>query len=160
MRLSWLQPPFLTWKQAAVIEGIRHVLLPQHHLDGDDALAYVLVYAEELSIQTYFEYVVLTSWTDHMALDQSRKSHDSKQNQNRSVLKDLTQIQKDRGNHDMETLTTSQHHNDEYLNERKDQSNFSLWYKHKWIHKLPQQDALGHKRALHWSSFYGGGVQN
>jgi hypothetical protein len=54
-------------------------------------VACVPAYEEGQGTQTYSVYVVPAFWTDHRALGLSRRSHDSKQNLNRSVCLDLAQ---------------------------------------------------------------------
>jgi hypothetical protein len=65
--------------------------LHQYRLDDDGVVACVLAGEEEQDTQTYSVYVVPAFWTDHMALGQSRRSHDSKQNLNHSVCLDPVQ---------------------------------------------------------------------
>lgn len=65
-----------------------HQLL-QHHPGGDGVVACVQAYEVVQDIQTCFVCVAPAFWTDHKALGQSRRSRDSRQNQNHSVCLDL-----------------------------------------------------------------------
>jgi len=66
--------------------------LHQYHLDDDGVVACDQAYEVVQGTQTCFVYVVPASWTDHKALGQSRKSHDSKQNLNHSVCSGPIQV--------------------------------------------------------------------
>jgi hypothetical protein len=63
----------------------------QHHPGDDGVFACVQVYEVVQDIQTCFECAGPTFWRDHTALDQSRKSHDSRQNLNHTVCSDPIQ---------------------------------------------------------------------
>ena len=58
------------------------------HLDGDDGASYAQAYEVVQGTQTCSAYVAQAFLTGHKALDQSRRSHDSVQNLNRSVCLD------------------------------------------------------------------------